>query len=136
MAEFVWPVRVYIEDTDAGGIVYYINYLKFMERARTEFMRTLGYGKQFIFDQQAMFVVHSAQVNYKSSACLDDNLRVSATPLKIARTYILFEQQVFRDDQLLCDADIKVAYVARDSMKPKAIPAEVLQTLKNAAGLA
>lgn len=119
---FSWPVRVYIEDTDAGGIVYYVNYLKFMERARTEALRSLGFGKQFIFEQDEMFVVHSMQVDYRQPARLDDELTVSADVIRRARTYLLFRQTVMRQDELLCAAEIKVACVARQNMKPTAIP--------------
>lgn len=70
------PVRVYIEDTDAGGIVYYVNYLKFMERARTELLRSWGYGKAALFDEQLMFVVHSVNARYHKPARLDDELSV------------------------------------------------------------
>ena len=72
--EFLLPVRVYIEDTDAGGIVYYVNYLKFMERSRTEFLRSLGYGKTSVLDDGLLFVVHSLSVDYQKSAKLDDEL--------------------------------------------------------------
>ena len=72
--EFTLPVRVYIEDTDAGGIVYYVNYLKFMERARTEFMRTLGYQHYVLADENFQFVVHSANVQYRQPARIDDAL--------------------------------------------------------------
>jgi len=115
---FSWPVRVYIEDTDAGGIVYYVNYLKFMERARTEALRSLGFGKQFIFEQDEMFVVHSMQVDYRAPARLDDELAVSANVIRRARTYLLFQQTVMRQDELL----IKVACVGRKNLKPTAIP--------------
>jgi len=119
---FSWPIRVYIEDTDAGGIVYYVNYLKFMERARTEALRSLGFGKQFIFEQDEMFVVHSMQVDYRAPARLDDELAVSANVIRRARTYLLFRQTVMRQDELLCAAEIKVACVGRKNMKPTAIP--------------
>jgi len=119
---FSWPVRVYIEDTDAGGIVYYVNYLKFMERARTEALRSLGFGKQFIFEQDEMFVVHSMQVDYRAPARLDDELAVSANVIRRARTYLLFQQTVMRQDELLCAAEIKVACVGRKNLKPTAIP--------------
>lgn len=129
--EFYWPVRVYIEDTDAGEIVYYVNYLKFMERARTELMRELGFGKQFIFDQQVMFVVHSLTVDYRKPARLDDPLSVSANILKLGKTYILFEQTVRRDEKLLCSAQVKIACVDKQTVKPTAIPAAILDTLRN-----
>jgi 4-hydroxybenzoyl-CoA thioesterase len=126
---FSWPVRVYIEDTDAGGIVYYVNYLKFMERARTEALRSLGFGKQFIFDNEEMFVVHSMQVDYRAPARLDDELVVSADLIRRARTYLVFRQTVMRRDELLCAAEIKVACVARQNMKPAAIPGIIADRL-------
>lgn len=123
MTEFSVPMRVYIEDTDAGGIVYYVNYLKFMERARTEFMRSLGYGKTAIFDDDAMFVVHSSHVHYLGSAVLDDALEVTAKPLKAGRTYILFEQLVRRGSDILCRGEIKIACVNRRLRQPQPMPA-------------
>lgn len=120
--QFSWKVRVYIEDTDAGGIVYYVNYLKFMERARTEALRSLGFDKQFIFEQDEMFVVHSMQVDYRLPARLDDELVVGANIIRRGRTYLLFQQTVSRQDELLCAAEIKVACVGRQNMKPAAIP--------------
>lgn len=129
LREFYWPVRVYIEDTDAGEIVYYVNYLKFMERARTELMRELGFGKRFIFDQQLMFVVHSLNVNYRKPARLDDQLSVSANVIKLGRTYILFEQTICRESEILCSAQVKIACVDKQTVKPTAIPAQILDTL-------
>jgi tol-pal system-associated acyl-CoA thioesterase len=126
---FRWPVRVYIEDTDAGGVVFYINYLKYMERARTELMRTLGYQKRDILDQQRMFVVHSLQASYKAPARLDDELAVSADILKVGRTYIVFEQNVWRDEEQLCHSQVKVAYVGKETFKPQAFPDEVRDSL-------
>jgi 4-hydroxybenzoyl-CoA thioesterase/acyl-CoA thioester hydrolase len=127
--EFTWPLRVYIEDTDAGGIVYYVNYLKYMERARTESMRVLGFGKQFIFDQQVMFVVHSLQVDYRKPARLDDQLDVTANIVKIGRTYLVFEQRVCRQGEELCLAQVKIACVDKQTVKPAAIPEQILDRL-------
>ena len=120
--EFSIGIRVYIEDTDAGGIVYYINYLKFMERARTEFMRSLGYGKTAIFDEDGMFVVHSSNVQYRDSALLDDELVATARPIKVGKTSIVFEQLVKRGDVLLCQGEVKIACVNRQSRSPQAMP--------------
>ena len=131
LAEFYWPVRVYMEDTDAGGIVYYVNYLKFMERARTEALRSLGFDKNWIFAQESMFVVHSMQVDYKQPARLDDNLRVEAHIMKLRRTSIIFRQNIELDGNLLCEAAITIACVSKDSMKPVAIPDTIYQSLKN-----
>jgi 4-hydroxybenzoyl-CoA thioesterase/acyl-CoA thioester hydrolase len=128
---FAVTVRVYIEDTDAGGIVYYVNYLKFMERARTEFMRSLGYGKTAIFSDDKMFVVHSANVQYLGAARLDDELSVTAVPLKVARSNIIFEQSVFRGGELLCRGEVRIACVDRATQKPCAMPDVMFEIVKH-----
>ena len=127
---FTIGLRVYIEDTDAGEIVYYVNYLKFMERARTEFMRSLGYGKTAIFSSDKMFVVHSANVKYLGAARLDDELLVTAHPLKVARSNIVFEQSVFRGGELLCKGEIRIACVDRASNRPCAMPDAMYDQVK------
>lgn len=120
--EFHLPLRVYIEDTDAGGIVFYVNYLKYMERARTEFMRTLGFGKAAVGNNGLMFVVSEAHVNYRRSAQLDDCLDVSARLSKLGRAGMTFYQEVYRGSELLCDGDIRIACVDSETRRPKAIP--------------
>ncbi len=130
MSVFYLPQRVYIEDTDAGGIVYYVNYLKYMERARTEFMRSLGHAKGAIFNADLMFVVSETQIKYLIPATLDDELVVSAAVLSVRGATMLFEQQVSRGDQLLCVGTIKVACVDRHSLKPKRIPDHMLAQLR------
>lgn len=122
-AEFYLPVRVYIEDTDAGGIVYYVNYLKFMERARTELLRSWGYGKAAMPDDDMMFVVHSVNARYHKPARLDDELRVLARVTDIGRAAFTVEQEVCRDGVVLCSADIKIACVSRENIRPMPIPA-------------
>lgn len=133
---FSWAVRAYIEDTDAGGIVYYVNYLKFMERARTEALRALGFGKQFVLGLDSMFVVHSLNVDYKKPAQLDDELRVEAHIMQIKRSSLIFRQNIFRDgdneSELICTASIKIACVSRAQMKPTAIPAQIINTMNEA----
>lgn len=128
--EFKWPVRVYIEDTDAGGIVYYVNYLKYMERARTEFLRYLGVDHAEMLRQGAMFVIHSANVNYKQPACLDDELEITVRIEKVRRSYVCFEQQIFCGEQLLTQASIKGVCVKKETMKPCSIPQEIVRALK------
>lgn len=130
MPEFSLPVRVYIEDTDAGGIVYYVNYLKFMERARTELLRILGFSKPAILEEDLLLVVHSAQIDYKSPARLDDALEVTAEIERLGRTYIIFKQRVMRAGQCLAEASIKVACVSRSAMRPTALPPIFYNTLK------
>lgn len=127
--EFQIPVRVYIEDTDAGGIVYYVNYLKFMERCRTEFLRALGYHKAAISGDGQLLVVHSAQVDYRRPARLDDVLSITASISKLARSYIEFKQQVLRDSELLCSASLRIACVDASAMKPCALPTSLHQLL-------
>src|SRR5690625_1324557 len=123
--EIYHPVRVYIEDTDAGGIVYYVNYLKFMERARTELLRSWGYGKAVLFDEQLMFVVHSVNARYHKPARLDDELSVLARVTDIGRAAFNVEQAVYRDGVALCSADIKIACVSQEGMRPMPIPADL-----------
>lgn len=129
MDEFCWPLRVYIEDTDAGGIVYYINYLKYMERARTELLRRYGYDKPAFWADNRMFVVHSADVTWRKPARLDDELDVSARIDKVGRTFFEVVQQVRRSGQVLCEGVVKVANVTRDTMKPVALPADMREQL-------
>ena len=126
---FSIPVRIYYEDTDAGGIVYYVNYLKFMERARTECLRSLGFAQSQLAGENLLFVVHSAEARYHAPARLDDELRVTAQVLELNRASLRFVQQVWResDATLLCEGQFLVACVRADSLKPRAIP-EALRT--------
>lgn len=127
--EFQLPIRIYIEDTDAGGIVYYVNYLKFIERSRTELLRSLGYGKTAILEDGLLLVVHSLESKYLAPAKLDDEVIATATVKKLARSYVVFEQQVRRGDQLLCDAVAKIACVNKE-MRPKPLPAHLYQSIQ------
>ena len=129
MRKFTLPLRVYIEDTDAGGIVYYVNYLKFMERARTEMLRSYGYDKPAFWADNLMFVVHSVDVNYRKPAQLDDQLQVTASIDKIGRTYFDVVQQVRRGDTVLCEGQVRVANVTRDAMKPSPLPQQMREQL-------
>jgi 4-hydroxybenzoyl-CoA thioesterase len=129
LTEFGLPLRVYIEDTDAGGIVFYVNYLKYMERARTEFMRAKGFAKNEIMNDALMFVVSELKTKYLRSARLDEQLFVTATVIAAAKASMVFEQRVYRDQELLCDAQVKVACVDRESLKPKRIPQALLAAL-------
>lgn len=132
MIHFALPVRVYIEDTDAGGIVYYVNYLKFMERARTEFMRTLGFGKEGIFNDGLMFVVRDVKIRYLSSAVLDDDLQVTAEPTLAKGARFIVRQAVYRNDELLADALVECACVNRTSQTPVRLPAAMRDALSQA----
>lgn len=123
--------RVYIEDTDLGGIVYYVNYLKFMERARTELLRSLGYQQQALQQQGLLFVVHSLNVGYRQSARLDDELMIETSIQRQSAASLVFEQRVRHagDGRLLCSAQVKVAAVDADTLKPVAIPSAMAKQL-------
>ncbi|MEZ6906822.1 YbgC/FadM family acyl-CoA thioesterase [Pseudomonas aeruginosa] len=112
--------RVYYEDTDAGGIVYY----EFMERARTERLRALGFAQSQLVGDNLLFVVHSAEARYHAPAKLDDELLVSAEVEELNRASLKFRQQVRRasDSVLLCEGRFLVACVRADTLKPRAIP--------------
>ncbi len=137
-AEFTWTIRVYYEDTDTGGIVFYANYLKFFERARTEWLRAAGVGQQALAEnQQVMFVVRSTALDYHAPARLDDELIVSVVVERLGGASVQFFQQAWRvtpaGRQLLCSGRIKVACVDTNTLRPGAIPAEVLERIKTSA---
>lgn len=129
VAEFSLPIKVYIEDTDAGGIVYHANYLKFMERSRTEFITTLGYDKPATLENGLLLVVHSMDIQFLQAAVLGDSLMATTRVKKVARTYVEFEQQVKRAEQVLCRADVRVACVQKNEMKPRPMPADLRESL-------
>jgi acyl-CoA thioester hydrolase len=127
---FEHAVRVYWEDTDAGGIVFYANYLKFFERARTEWLRALGIGQQNLREQTGgMFVVSETQVKYLQSAKLDDLLRITAQLQASGRASLTIAQQAWRGDQLLCEGTIRIGWVQVQDLKPARIPSSVLERL-------
>ncbi|MET3139197.1 acyl-CoA thioester hydrolase [Undibacterium sp. GrIS 1.2] len=128
--EFNWFVRVYYEDTDAGGIVFYANYLKFFERARTEWLRAAGISQQIMTTQhQVMFVVKGTAVEYHSPARLDDELKLTVVVERLGRASVQFVQEAWCGDRLLATGTIKVGCVGTASVRPSAIPAEVLAKL-------
>ena len=130
---FTHRCRVYYEDTDAGGIV---NYLKFMERARTERLRSLGFAQSQLAGEDLLFVVHSVEARYRAPARLDDELLVTAEVVEVNRASLRFRQQVRRalDDVLLCEGQVLVACVRAESLKPRAIP-EALRVAFAGSGL-
>ncbi len=129
-APFHLGLRIYWEDTDAGGVVFYANYLKFLERARTEWLRSLGVGQEDLRHQhQLLFVVSSAQLNYRAPARLDDWLDVSVRVAEAGRASLVIDQQVRRGDAcgpLLCEGRIRVGCVDAERFRPSRIPAELL----------
>ena len=134
---FAFPIRVYWEDTDAGGIVFYANYLKFFERARTEWLRNLGVEQQKLRDAVGgMFVVTHAEINYLKAARLDDVIEVTAVLESAGRASMTIAQQAFlkpvssdQAPQLLCEGSIRIGWVDSTTMRPARIPNSILETL-------
>ena len=127
--KYCLPIRVYVEDTDVGGIVYYANYLKYIERARTELMRTLGFDKPALFGS-LQFVVHSLNIKYIRSAVLDDRIIATAQLKDVSRTSFVVDQNVLRGNDLLVKAEVKVTCIDREKKRPQAIPGYMLKKLK------
>jgi acyl-CoA thioester hydrolase len=129
-ASFSWPVRVYWEDTDAGGIVYYANYLKFMERARTEWLRSFGMEQGPLQSEQGLiFVIVDTQVEYKRPAKYGDALTVTASIREHTRASLSFNQQVMRGDELLVNGAIRVACLDAATYRPRGLPDKLVETL-------
>jgi acyl-CoA thioester hydrolase len=129
---FRWPVRVYWEDTDAGGIVFYANYLKFFERARTEWLRSLGIEQGALREATGgMFIVGETAVRYHRPARLDDELLVTAAVQETGRASLIIVQQALlpRNDSLLCDGTIRIGWVDSRTLKPARIPPTILEAL-------
>jgi len=127
---FSCAIRVYVEDTDAGGIVFYANYLRYMERARTELLRSLGYNKPALFDD-LQFVVRKVELLYHQPAVLDDLIDVTALLTKLSRVSFEMEQCIYRDGDLLVEGKVTVACIDAQQKRPKAIPEQIRNALKN-----
>jgi acyl-CoA thioester hydrolase len=127
---FTWEVRVYYEDTDAGGIVYYANYLKFFERARTEWLRALGIGQgALLADHDAMFVVKNVSADYHAPAKLDDALKLTLVIEKLGRASVVFRQEAWCGATLLNTARVKVGCVD-SALRPRALPDAVSERMR------
>lgn len=123
---FTISVRVYYEDTDAGGVVYYANYLRFCERARTEWLRSIGFEQQgLLSEQRTAFVVRALEAEYLAPARLDDELRIVTHIASAGRASVVFAQHVMRGEELIFTARISVASVDLARGRPVAIPAEI-----------
>lgn len=123
--EFVWPIRVYYEDTDAGGVVFYANYLRFMERARTEWLRSLGFEQDALMsDPGIVFAVRRVEVDYLLPARFNEQLSVRSQIAEVRAASLTFNQQIVRDsdDTLLCTGLVQVACLDYTSMRPTKIP--------------
>jgi acyl-CoA thioester hydrolase len=124
--QFAWPVRVYYEDTDSGGVVYHSNYLNFMERARTEWLRSLGFEQTVLKDELGvLFVVHQLAITYQSPAKFNDALSVECYLIKMGRSTLAFEQIIKRDAQILTKATVGLVCVDANQFKPVSIPSQI-----------
>ena len=123
-AEFNWPVRVYYEDTDAAGVVYHSNYLKYMERARTEWLRATGFSHEQLREREGViFVVTDMTISFKKPACMDQQIEVRVSLFEAGGASLRFLQTIINESQeLLCAAEVNVACLDSGSMKPKRIP--------------
>ncbi len=130
MMKFDWPVQVYYEDTDAGGVVYHSQYLNFLERARTEFLRSMGLmQKTLIDDLGILFVVRDIQIRFKKPAKLDDALHVNTHLIKVGRSLLEFEQNIYRGNEHLIAAKVDVVCIGADSFKPVSMPGKIMGLL-------
>ncbi|MDB5825532.1 MAG: ybgC [Herminiimonas sp.] len=133
--DFTWAVRVYYEDTDTGGIVFYANYLKFFERARTEWLRAAGVTQQALAETaRIMFVVRSTAVDYQAPAKLDDELKLSVVVERLGRASVDFYQEAWVEDaglvRLVASGRIRVGCIGIDDMRPTALPDHILSRLR------
>ena len=135
MPEYRLPIRVYIEDTDAGGIVYYVNYLKYFERARTELIRSLGVDKTAVMEDGSVFVVLSAVIDYHAPALLDDQLEAVAEVVSSGAATIEFRQSVLRSGVELAGGQVRVALTDGKSGKPKRMPKGLRELLAQSIGV-
>jgi tol-pal system-associated acyl-CoA thioesterase len=128
---FSWPVRVYYQHTDAGGMVFHANYFSFMECARTELLQSLGFDLgELARRDQVLFVVHSAQIAYHKPALLNDALLVTAHVKQVGRARLVFDQSVMRGEEELARAELSLACVSANSYRPVAVPEAIRQKLE------
>jgi acyl-CoA thioester hydrolase len=127
---FYWPVTIYYEDTDAGGVVYHSNYLKFFERARTEMLRAVGVSQQTLLQQNIGFVVRRVDIDFLQAARLDDMLTVKTVISALKKASLLFCQELVNPEgKVLCKAIVKVACIDNKNMRPKAMPQSIILEL-------
>jgi len=132
--EFLWPVRVYYEDTDSGGVVYYANYLKFLERARTECLRQWGFEQDTLRDERGIiFAVSVLAISYHRPAVFNDELEIKTGIVKLGKASISFTQDIYRKNNAgpLCSAQVRIACLNAESFSPQAIPGDIYKKIKN-----
>ena len=131
---FTWTVRVYYEDTDTGGVVYYANYLKFFERARTEWLRAAGFEQQKLAAELGLqFVVARIECDYRRPARLDDRIELDVRVVQAGRASVVFEQTARRGEEVLARARVRAGCVDTTTLAPKAMPAPMLEAMKSMA---
>ncbi|MDQ2164752.1 MULTISPECIES: tol-pal system-associated acyl-CoA thioesterase [Vibrio] len=127
---FHWPVTIYYEDTDAGGVVYHSNYLKFFERARTEMLRAVGVSQQTLLQQNIGFVVRHVDIDFLQAARLDDMLTINTVISALKKASLIFCQELVNPEgKVLCKAIVKVACIHNQNMRPKAMPQSIILEL-------
>ncbi|RYV02216.1 tol-pal system-associated acyl-CoA thioesterase [Shewanella sp. OPT22] len=130
---FSWPISVYYEDTDAGGVVYHSNYLNFFERARTEWFRSFGISQSELLRQDIAFVVKRCDIDFKVAAKFEQNLIVVSKITEMKKASVTFLQSLVDDNgKCYCEASVVVACIALSKMRPKAIPQNIVQELMSA----
>lgn len=134
---FSWPLRVYYEDTDAGGVVFYVNYLKFFERARTEWLRSKGYSQQQLVDEKGLiFVVKAASAEYMAPARLDDELKITVAIKELRNASLTLTQQVWRVGKVqnqalqLASGQVTIVCVNAETIRPQPIPADLIEQIR------
>jgi acyl-CoA thioester hydrolase len=127
---FSWPIRVYWEDTDAGGVVYHASYLRFLERARSEWLRAIGFGQDALRARHGVFfVVRAMRLEFLRAARLDDDLEVSVERVERRRASLSMRQAIRRGEDVLLEAEVKVACVGADDFRPRALPETLAATM-------
>ena len=133
--QFSWPTRVYWEDTDAGGVVYHAQYLAFLERARTEWLRARGKGQEWLRNEHDLvFAVRAMRIDFRQPARLDDALDVSVVLRQCRRASLVIAQAIHRNGELLLDAEVRVAALNASDFRPRAIPDALYDELKSLEG--
>lgn len=136
MTEFLWPVRVYYEDTDAGGVVYHGNYLKFMERARTELLRQYGFEQDDLRERErVLFAVRDVRITFSRPARFNDALLVVTRMARLGPASMDIEQKIVKQsdsDMMFCDAEVRIACIDAESWRPRQIPEQVLTEMGSA----
>ena len=128
--EFKHEVKIYYEDTDAGGVVYYSNYLKFLERARTEMIKSIGLSnKKLLEEHKTLIIVKSCNIEYKKSACLEDDLQIKSFVESTSKTSFLMNQSIFKNEDLIVEAKIHLVFI-NEKFKPVKIPEKILSDFK------